>query len=233
MCKTVFFNRNYSSLFSMRTVIKILFCLTLISTEAVSQVVVSNDKMNIVYVAVDNPISFAATGYKTENLVLVASCGELARKEDFYNWKICGGDKFNKVIFSCYYTNRGIKKLIGTSEYRIKNAPNPVLLFGGGDHMRTTMLRTLYRIPRVDLESFDYEMKFYIKSFEIEFYKKNGDTITIKNTGKEYPPEVIAIMDKLEDGDSFCYKNIIVMNDYEMIERKLENTNRFNFISSH
>ena len=160
-----------------------------------------------------------------------SGCGELSRKEDFYNWTICGGDKFSKVIFSCYYTSRGIKRLIGTSEYRIKSVPDPQINFGikeieGSAHLsRETFLR-------VDIKGFDFVLKYRIKEFDIEFCRKNSDIIKIKNIGQQFSSDVISEIEKLEEGDCFCFKNFIVFNECEMIDRRLKDAECFKHIKT-
>ena len=83
---------------------------------AYTQVIVSNDKMNIVYAGVDNPISFSVNGYDSKKLIIIADCGEIIKSEGHFIWRICNAPRQRRVVFSCYLKTQTNKKFLGKSE---------------------------------------------------------------------------------------------------------------------
>lgn len=95
-------------------------------SESVLIIDCDEDKMNIFYYGVDNPISFSVNGYDSKQLILKACCGELRKNEDGYVWKMWG-EKEATVSFNSFL-KRGNKMIaLGQSDYRIKKVPHLLL----------------------------------------------------------------------------------------------------------
>ncbi len=193
-----------------------------------SQVIVVNDKMNIVYFGVDNPIQFSANECDKNKLILIANCGQLRRNGHQYIWKLCG-IKYETVIFTCYLKQTNKRKFLGEVEYRIKSAPTPKIIFGSTPEererrhfgYRSVKLSIIEKGPSLDIENFDFDIRFIIKEYIIEICRKKGDTLRFKNIGQTINTNVMTEIEKLTEGDKIFIKNLIAYNVCEIVERKL------------
>jgi hypothetical protein len=178
--------------------------------------------MNILYSGVDNPISFSANGYNSKDLIIRVDCGELKKVEGNYIWRLCRQTK-TRAKFSVFYSHNNKIKLVGTSDFRIKEIPNPILKFGvtNGDIIRHPTPLTMFWGIRVDLENFDFDVRFHVRYYEVEFIKISGDTIKISNYGPAFNSTVKLEIEKMKIGDKICVKNVIVFTDCDILDRNL------------
>jgi hypothetical protein len=198
---------------------------------AYSQVIVSNDKMNILYAGVDNPISLSLNGYDSKKLTLEADCGELENLNGNYSWRICNFKRERKVVFSCYLKSGKTKKLQGKSEFRLKLVPNPIIRLGSPIHGPTKFFNQFTR-PYAEVEEFDWDIRFTIKEYDFEFFKANGDTLRFEKQKWEYSQEIISQIKDLKEGEKFCLKNFVVFNECEGIDRKLKDSLCYTFTNT-
>ncbi|MEO7490243.1 MAG: GldM family protein [Ferruginibacter sp.] len=207
----------------MKTIFIVLFLLLCFQTTK-AQLIVMNDKMNIVYYGVDNPISVSVNGYNSKHLILKASYGELRKTEDGYRWKTCN-EKQSSVSFSCFL-KKGNKMIpLGQSDYRIKKVPDPVIVLGPSPHLpRINNLHNLLNVS-VELVNFDFDVRFLVTQCDIEIYKKQGDTMRFHNTGPRIIDEAKKEIMKLLEGENICIKNVFVtIENCELKERELKDS---------
>jgi hypothetical protein len=189
-----------------------------------SQLIVMNDKMNIVYYGVDNPISFSVNGYNSKQLLLKASCGELRKTPDGYVWKICGTNA-GRVSFTATF-KKGNKIInLGQSDYRIKNIPDPVIILGPSRHgPHRNNLHNLQSV-RLELWNFEFDTRFLVTQFDVEIYKKESSTLVFHNTGYMIGEEARKEISKLPNGDSICIKNVFFkIADCDLEDRRLQDS---------
>jgi GldM C-terminal domain len=200
------------------------FLLLLLGTQKVqSQLIVMNDKMNIVYYGVENPISFSVNGYDSKQLILKASCGELRKTAEGYVWKICG-EKVGRVSFSCTIKKGNKITNLGQSEFRIKKAPDPIIMYTPSSHSGNVSKMFNIRYLRAEVFNFDFDIRFSVKKFDVEIYKSNGDTLKYHIEGAELGALLGEEIIKLIPGEKVCFKNVFVKNaGCESDERELEN----------
>jgi GldM C-terminal domain len=207
----------------LRPIKKILILLLLfLGIEKVyPQFIVMNDKMNIVYYGVDNPISFSVNGYNSSQLILKASCGELRKTVDGYVWKMCG-EKKSSVSFNCFLKKGNKIIAFDQSDYRIKKIPDPVIVLGPSNHIPQRSNLHNIQYVRVELLNFDFGGRFLVTQCDIEIYKKQGDTISFHNIGFRIKDEPIKEIRKLIEGEKICIKNVsVTIENCELEERKL------------
>ena len=75
--------------------------------------------MNIVYVALDNPIHVAIANYPAEKIQVKVSQGTITGEKGQYNWTVTKLGIATLTVFA-------EDKKIATFEYRVKPLPNPV-----------------------------------------------------------------------------------------------------------
>src|SRR5690606_13825332 len=107
----------------------LIILLSLYSHIVLSQgVAVAADKMNVLYVGLENPITIAAEKYSCKDLVVEISQGTITKNKDnscryTANFKTPG-----KTIITVK-NNKG--KILSEVEFRIKRVPDPVAMVGG------------------------------------------------------------------------------------------------------
>ena len=149
-----------------------------------------NDKMNIVYYGVDNPISFSVNGYDSKQLILKASCGKLRKTEEGYVWKICG-EKAGSVSFTCTLKKGNKIANLGKTEYRIKTVPNPIFICFSYYHGKSSVhIPIRFEYARAAVYNFDFDVSFHVTQFDLEMYTNNGDTLSYHILGAKVSEEI-------------------------------------------
>lgn len=200
----------------MKHTFLISYCI-LFLFKAQSQIVVANEKMNIVYAGVDNPIEFLANNIDKSKLVVKASCGELTRTSTAkFTWRICN-QNCSYVSFSIGVLKNNKFSLLGTSDYRIKKIPTPTINFGSTPEYRANshggnIIKHPQLGPRLSLDDFDFDVTFKVQEFDVEICKQSGDTLRFKNIGIEFNKNVKKEIEKLNVGDKICVSNIMYMS---------------------
>ncbi|HMG67551.1 MAG TPA: gliding motility protein GldM, partial [Chitinophagaceae bacterium] len=99
------------------------------------------DKMNVLYIGVDNPISISTTGGGSEQQQVSITGGN-------GNMKDLGGGHYiarvNSVTDECFIAVSVNNKLAGKSQFRVRTIPRPVATVGGaesGDNMTVGQFR--------------------------------------------------------------------------------------------
>jgi N-acetylmuramoyl-L-alanine amidase len=87
------------------------------------KVAIALDKINVLYIGIDNPITIAVSGYKSEDLIVSMNNGIISGKDGKYIAHVTNTSPAEIVIET--YIN-GIKKRLGTQSYRVKHLPDPV-----------------------------------------------------------------------------------------------------------
>lgn len=142
--------------------------------------VVSADKMNVLYIGVDNPMSISVPGV-ANNLVKVSLEGAGGTlKSDPSK----GGGHYiatvstqGKAIFKVSAEIAGKVTPMGTFEYRVKRVPDPIATAANskGGPINKNLLAAANIIPV--LENFDFELFFRVTSFKMSIFGKGRDPI--------------------------------------------------------
>lgn len=90
---------------------------------------VSADKMNVVYLGLDNPISVSVPGIPTEKLTVSATNASLVSTgKGKYDMKVRQGPEVNVTVSATM--ENGEKKNMGTMTFRVKRVPKPIARYG-------------------------------------------------------------------------------------------------------
>lgn len=142
--------------------------------------VVSADKMNVLYIGVDNPMSISVPGV-ANNLVRVSIEGAGGTlKPDPSK----GGGHYiatvstqGKATFRVSAEISGKVTPMGQFEYRVKRVPDPIATAANskGGPINKNMLAAANIIPV--LENFDFELFFKVTSFKMSIFGKGKDPV--------------------------------------------------------
>ncbi|MEY2828427.1 MAG: gliding motility protein GldM, partial [Bacteroidota bacterium] len=130
---------------------------------------VSCDKLNVIYIGVDNPITIAVSNYDVSKIFVKVDSGIISGENGHYNWKIFR-HAFGGANIYIYTKINGIDSLLDKLNYRVKRVPEPVLKVGGMSNSKTInimMLRAQRGIAAV-LENFDFNCPASVTEFEVQ-----------------------------------------------------------------
>ncbi len=178
-------------------------------------VAVSLDKMNVLYVGVDNPITISAAGTPSGQ-IRVSSKGVELRKNG--NGKfIAKPSETGKA--SITVSGGGLKPTI--FEYKVKRIPDPVLMLGtkkGGSMTPAEMAVQPGIIPM--LENFHFNAKCKIDEFEVARVRK-GDVAATINRGGRFGTAAKRLTEKAQREDIFYFDEVYALCPGDKVRRKL------------
>jgi len=173
--------------------------------------VVSADKMNVLYIGVDNPMSISVPGVSNDKVKSSIEGSGGALKPN----SAAGGGHYIATVSS---TGKAIIKVsaeiggkvmpMGTFEYRVKRVPDPVATIAnnksGSINKNLLMAGTL--IPQ--LENFDFELFFKITSFKMTITGKGKDPMEFESTGNQLTQQMRDALSKGRAGDKVFFEFI-------------------------
>lgn len=167
---------------------------------------IAADKMNILYIGIDNPITISAENNSVNSLIVQTTNGKITGTNGKYIFR---SNTIGSAEISLYKkTNKGLTK-IGSSFFRVKNIPIPVFKIGSGSPCMPKPVLANVQFVRADLENFDFEAHFSIDSFVVCIVPNDGCTFkTIKNIGGEINEEIRNEFQQLKEGDVIMFKKI-------------------------
>jgi gliding motility-associated protein GldM len=133
------------------------------------------DKMNVLYIGVDNPVSIAASGGGDDRIQVSISSGSIVKG---------GGGKYtarvNSVNDNTRITVTMDGKVLGVSEFRVRTIPKPQAYVGGqisGYPMPAGQFRAQQGVSAGMLD-FPFELKYTVQSFSFSVDTDDGDVMT-------------------------------------------------------
>ena len=168
-------------------------------------VAVAADKMNVLYIGVDNPITISAAGVPTSELRVQANGVDLQH--------ISGSQYLAKPrrAGDAVITVSGGGLLPSSFEFRVKRIPDPSMELGrkkSGRMPAATFRAQLGLIA--DLKNFEFNARCNVASCEIVRVPKGGDVQIVRNQGNRFSSEAKALIDKARAGDIYYFNEIKV-----------------------
>jgi gliding motility-associated protein GldM len=180
--------------------------------------------MNVFYKGIDNPFDIAG-GIPKEDLEVEMTNGKAVKSGDAYIIQPTELDEQGKKTKVTVYANiNGTRKLVGTTNWRVKKVPDPVAQVGGksGGDIRKEVLTIQDGVLAV-LEDFDFDFKYKVTQFELgttgaggyyvgKVSKSNRFTAEQKELLKRANPESKVFIDNIkaigDDGSTRDLKGI-------------------------
>lgn len=176
-------------------------------------VTMSATQMNVFYKGLDNPFEIGG-GIPKEDIVLEMTNGKITKNGDTYLIRPMELDEQGKrTKISAYSTIGGTRKLVGTSEWRVKPVPPPVAQVAqksGGD-IRKEVLEIQDGVMAV-LVDFDFNYKYKVTSFEMQS-SEGGYTNIKRSNSNRFTPEQIDILKRVRPQTSILINNIKAIGD--------------------
>jgi GldM C-terminal domain len=189
----------------MKTVFKTLL-LSFLSTSSYAQTVAfAADKMNVLYIGVDNPLTIVVENIDCSKIKVVTNNGTIEGKNCYF---IARPMNYGTASITATYKHNGKTKYV-VCNYRVKEIPPPTFKIGTGQKRLPLVTLKSQQFVRADLENVDIDVTFSIDSFTVSTFSKETATYKqVKNIGRKISAETKQLFDSIKVGDEILFKDI-------------------------
>ncbi|KAA2244701.1 gliding motility protein GldM [Chitinophaga agrisoli] len=184
---------------------------------------ISADKMNVLYIGLQNPISISAAGVPAESVNASINVGSI-RKQGAGNYMVTVANP-GRAIINVIANVDGKTKSLGSKEFRVKMIPDPVLKVGV--NKSGTMKAADFKVQgglRADLENFEFEgVKYDVVSYRVGIEARGKDYVEGEANSAYFPNNVVGAVRSLRAGDQVYFDNVKVKGP-DGIVRNMGNT---------
>ena len=169
-------------------------------------VTMSATKMNVFYLGLKNPFDVSGGGIPKEDLEVRMTNGKIARSGSSFMIEPNELDEQGRRTKVTVYANiGGERRVIGTSEWRVKQVPDPVAQINGqsGGDIRKEVLEIQDGVLAV-LEDFDFEFKYTVTQFEVHTTNRSGYAVIYKSDSNRFTQDQKEQL-KLTRPESYVY----------------------------
>ena len=169
--------------------------------------VVSVEKMNVLYIGVDNPITVSVSGFPFDKVSVKMEDGKITGSNGQYMVNVAspGGAKIE--VFA--EMDNGEKKSAGIAFFRTKYVPDPVVYFAGKKGEDIVSKAELEKADKVEtrMENFDFDLHFDVTSFDIEV-TEGGNSKTMSSNSSSLTDEMKQVLSQIQSGAHVIVQNI-------------------------
>lgn len=172
--------------------------------------VVSPDKMNVLYIGVDNPLSVSAAGTPTDKVKVSMTGGSLSGSGGKYNARVSSPGTARISISA--EVAPGKMQTLSTTEFRVKRIPDPIAKFAGktGGSMATVALKAQNAIF-AKLHNFDFDANFKVTKFTMIIAKPRADAIVLSTSGNQLSSSMASALNGITPGTRVIFDNIVAV----------------------
>jgi hypothetical protein len=180
---------------------------------------VSADKMNELYIGVDNPISVTVENMSCEDITVTTNNGKISGSNCRY---IFSGGTIGPANIAVYKKVKGKMQVIGIWPFRVKHLPLPVFKIAHGKDKISKPEIANQEYVRAEFENIDLDSHFIIDSFKVCIVSSDTCKFSIKtNYGNKISEEIRDEFKKLKQNDVVVFKDIFIKQP-DGTEAKLE-----------
>ncbi len=165
------------------------------------------DKMNVLYIGVDNPVSVAASGGGDDRVSIgVSGGGGSASKAGSGKYNV----RVNSITDDCKITVTVDGKVAGVSQFRVRTIPDPVATVGGypsGENVNAGAFRAQAGVGAY-IKDFPFELKYSVTQFTLTSDTDDGDIDEAPCTGNTWSPKALTMIRNLKTGKLVTIDNI-------------------------
>jgi gliding motility-associated protein GldM len=155
-------------------------------------ITMSATKMNVFYKGLENPFKVSGGGIPVEDLTVTMTNGTVTRQGNEWVVKPTDLDEQGngKTKVSVYANMGGERRLVGSSDWRVKRVPDPVAQVAGiaGGEIRKEVMQIQDGVLAV-LEDFDFDFKYTVTEFEMEAIDQAGYTVRRPSKSNRFTSE--------------------------------------------
>lgn len=165
------------------------------------------DKMNVLYIGVDNPISIAASGGGDDKVVATITGGGGSLRK-------VGAGKYiarvNSPSDDCRITVSVDGKVAGASQFRVRTIPDPVATVGGyasGENVPAGAFKAQSGVGAY-IKDFPFDLKYSVTGFTLTADTDDGDIVEAQCSGNTWNAAAQNIIRGLKAGKLVTIDNI-------------------------
>jgi hypothetical protein len=163
--------------------------------------VVAADKMNVLYIGIENPMSIAAENYSCKDLVVEISQGTITKDEDYSCRHIAKVTTPGKATIIIKNKNG---KILSEVVFRVKRVPDPTAIVAGienGSVVSKSRFKGTLGVTAV-LLGFDLNITYKTISYDLVSFNAKRKTFFFEtNEGALFNERIKEMMKNIEDGD--------------------------------
>lgn len=178
-------------------------------------VTMSATRMNVFYRGIKNPFDIGGGGIPKENLMVEMTNGKVTKTGDSFVIEPTELDEQGRRTKVSVYANiGGTRRLVGTSDWRVKRVPDPVAQVNGqsGGPIRKEVFRIQDGVMAV-LEDFDFNFKYTVTEFEVQIPTAGGYVSLFKSTSNRFTKEQKEQFERLAPNSLVYIGNIKAVGD--------------------
>jgi gliding motility-associated protein GldM len=173
--------------------------------------VVAAEKMNVLYIGVDNPMAISVPGVSSDKVKVSATGSGLVLRPN----PAAGAGHYMATVTTVGKSTISVSAEIagkvipmGTFEYRVKKVPDPVATIANmkGGSINKNVLAAATLIPT--LENFDFELFFKITGFKMTIAGKGRDILEFETQGNQLTQVMRDNLGKTRAGDKVFFEYI-------------------------
>ena len=169
---------------------------------------VANEKLNIFYALVDNPVSIAVNDIPANLLHVESTFGKLTKYGSQYTFHSDTAGYTEIVIFRI---SKNKKIEIGRRAFRIYEFPLPIFKIGSGKDSVSIAEVSHQQYVRADLENFDIDIRFKIEKFTVWVISNDScKTFRKLNIGGKLNSDILDRFQELQSGEVILFRDILV-----------------------
>jgi len=169
--------------------------------------VISPTKMNVLYIAVDNPLSISVSGVPAEKVSATISQGSLEKiKGSEYNARPTTS---GEAIVTVFAEIEGQKKNMGSMPFRIKLLPTPIAKVAGkasGNVDKNTL--AAQQGVLADMEDFLFDLRYQVTQFDVGVTTSQGMNRSASSSSATFTAEQKSLLNGLTKGQRVFFTNI-------------------------
>lgn len=174
------------------------------------------DKMNILYVGVDNPITIAIAGGSSK-MVISMTGGTLTKKTSV--GYIATADKSGDAVITVKDTISGRSFPF---QFRVKRIPDPFVRLGKEtDGLIDVATFKSQQGLLAWLDNFDFDAKCMVQSYTLYYTPKGKETIEIVGEGGRWTSAIAAIIGEAKPGDQYVFANVKTKCPGDTVDRRV------------
>lgn len=182
----------------------------LISNFAKPTVAIGLDRMNTLYIGMDNPISIATSAGGDDKMVVsIKGAGGLITKTGVGRFNV----RVNNLSDECIISISVGGKLVGSSQFRVRNLPPPTSTIGGfasGDSIHVNAFRAQAGIGAY-LRDFSFDLSYEVVSYTLNIYNSNEETKRADCKGAMFSEEARVIINSyLKSGSTIIVERLFL-----------------------
>ncbi len=178
-------------------------------------VTMSATRMNVFYLGIKNPFDVGGGAVPKENMEVTMTNGKITRTDDAFIIEPSSLDERGiKTKVTVTATIRGKKRIIGVSNWRVKQVPDPEAQVAGipGGDIRKELLNIQDGVLAV-LKDFDFDFKYKVTQFDVQTSDAGGYVSIERSKSNRFTPRQKDMLKRVKPQTIVYISNIKAIGD--------------------